>query len=296
MSLQRVGVAVLGPLGTYTHEAAYRIFGDKVYYEEQKTISDIFRAIHDSVYVGIVPQENTVFGTVIETYDKLRQAKCGFVKGEVAIPIQHCLVVQEGVQLHEIEYVLSHEQALGQCQDFLTAHLPEATRVKVTSTAFAAHSLLSSPRNHAAICSKVCSTLFRGLEVLRESIQKQTDNFTRFYIVVRDQSVQLPTTLPSTRGKALIRLWISSSSPAEKPRQDVVQYLTPLGLSVVRIDRRPSDDGLPFRSVYFVELTSAMDNIETEQFQPPKSWSQLVEDALATIRTSGGEADLIGLW
>lgn len=62
------------------------------------------------MYVGIVPQENTVFGTVIETYDKLRQAKCGFVKGEVAIPIQHCLVVQEGVQLHEIEYVLSHEQ------------------------------------------------------------------------------------------------------------------------------------------------------------------------------------------
>lgn len=57
MSLQRVGVAVLGPLGTYTHEvrplnvfikpvsqcmqAAYRIFGDKVYYEEQKTISGI---------------------------------------------------------------------------------------------------------------------------------------------------------------------------------------------------------------------------------------------------------------
>lgn len=65
-------------------------------------------------------------------------------------------------------------KALGQCQDFLTTHLPEATRVKVTSTAFAAHSLLSSPRNHAAICSKVCSTLFRGLEVLRESIQKQT--------------------------------------------------------------------------------------------------------------------------
>lgn len=151
---------------------------------------------------------------------------------------------------------------------------------------------------------KCCVRAFRnrpvsrlhGSDVLPMMTMSVTDNFTRFYIVVRDQSVQLPTTLPSTRGKALIRLWISPSSPAEKPRQDVVQYLTPLGLSVVRIDRRPSDDGLPFRSVYFVELTSAMDNMDSEQFQPPKSWSQLVEDALATIRTLGGEADLIGLW
>lgn len=65
-------------------------------------------------------------------------------------------------------------QALGQCQDFLNAHLPNAARVKVTSTAFAAQTLLSSPRSHAAICSKVCAKIFDGLEVLRESIQKET--------------------------------------------------------------------------------------------------------------------------
>jgi prephenate dehydratase len=69
-------------------------------------------------------------------------------------------------------------KALGQCQDFLNAYLPNAARVKVTSTALAAHSLLSSPRSHAAICSKVCATLFDGLEVLRESIQKETSEQT----------------------------------------------------------------------------------------------------------------------
>jgi hypothetical protein len=69
-----------------------------------------------------------------------------------------------------------------------------------------------------------------------------------------------------------------------------------LGLSVERIDRRPSDDGLPFCNVYFVELASAMDDTGSEQFQPPKSWPQLLEDALVSIRTSGGEVDLLGLW
>lgn len=71
---------------------------------------DVLSAIHDSVHVGVVPQENTIFGNVIETYDQLRRANCGFVKGEVTLPIQHCLLVRQGVQLHEIESVLSHEQ------------------------------------------------------------------------------------------------------------------------------------------------------------------------------------------
>jgi hypothetical protein len=93
-----------------------------------------------------------------------------------------------------------------------------------------------------------------------------------------------------------MRLWISPASPSGNPHKDVIQYLAPLGLSVERIDRRPSDDGLPFCSVYFVELTSVTDNIGSESSQTPYSWSQLLEDALASIRTSGGRVDLMGMW
>lgn len=145
--------------------------------------------MQEIVPIGVVPQENTIFGSVIETHDGLRRLNCGFVKGEITLQIQHCLLVKEGVQLHEIESVLSHEQvrcapwspsdahstfkALGQCQDFLSAYLPNATRVKTPSTASAARSLLTSPRSCAAICSKVCATMFEELEILREGIQDE---------------------------------------------------------------------------------------------------------------------------
>ena len=66
-------------------------------------------------------------------------------------------------------------KALGQCNDFLTANLPQATRNKTPSTAAAAELILTDPyrQDSAAICSSVCTTVFPGLEVLQKGIQKE---------------------------------------------------------------------------------------------------------------------------
>ncbi|KAF9452680.1 PDT-domain-containing protein [Macrolepiota fuliginosa MF-IS2] len=295
LKTQKIRVAVLGPLGTYTHEAAHKVFGDGVEYEERQTISDTFQAIQDTVSIAVVPQENTIFGNVIETYDALRQTGCGFVKGEITLQVQHCLLVQQGVQLHEIEKILSHEQALGQCQDFLNTHLPNATRIRTPSTASAARSLLTSPRNCAAICSKICATLFDGLEVLCTGVQKEANNFTRFYIIVRDREVQLPIGPHRAKSKGLLRLWVPPAPASGTRQKDIVQYLSPSGLSIMRIDRRPSDGGPPFQSVYFVETTDIVGGGSEE---PPTSdsWTTLLEEAVSLIRKMGGEVDLIGVW
>ena len=68
--------------------------------------------------VGLIPQENSIHGIVIETYDILRTPNVGadiFVRGEATIGIQHCLITRKGVVLQDVKRVLSHEQA---CIDF----------------------------------------------------------------------------------------------------------------------------------------------------------------------------------
>ena len=63
--------------------------------------------------MGIIPQENSIHGIVIETYDILKNPDVGrevFVRGEVTIAIQHCLITRKGVALKDIRRILSHEQ------------------------------------------------------------------------------------------------------------------------------------------------------------------------------------------
>jgi hypothetical protein len=67
-------------------------------------------------------------------------------------------------------------QALGQCRQFIAAHLPEAKLVSVASTAAAAETISTqadAAADSAAICSKICLRLFADLEMLHEGIQDE---------------------------------------------------------------------------------------------------------------------------
>lgn len=107
-------------------------FDDSVQYIEQSTIEgtlftilpnttfvhmsiDVFRALSPEIPFAVIPQENSVYGTVVDTYDALRSPEAGqsvFIRGEVAISIQHSLIVRRGVKLEDVQRVMSHEQVL----------------------------------------------------------------------------------------------------------------------------------------------------------------------------------------
>ncbi|EDR15630.1 uncharacterized protein LACBIDRAFT_300746 [Laccaria bicolor S238N-H82] len=292
----RFTVAFLGPLGTYTHEAAYKRFADHAQYLERKTIADVFSSLSPSVPLGVVPQENSTFGSVIETCNALRGSHPGFVRGEVLLKIDHCLLVRKGVKLDEIRKVMSHEQALGQCQEFLATHLPLATLEKSTSTAAAARALLDNPPECAAICSQICATLFQGLEVLHQGIQGETMNFTRFYVVAHSRETVMPFRHPLDR-KALVRISAPKwpSKPSSTPRS-IVQLLDSLRLDVTFIDRRPSVSLKPFHDVYFVGVCNFVDEPGRSSEDLWGSWTSEVDEAAERVRRTGGEIDVLGVW
>jgi len=295
MGDETLKIAVLGPLGTYTHEAALKRFGNEFVYDEQPSISDIFQALCLKVPIGVVPRENSIFGTVVETYDLLKVPDAAFIRGEITLKVEHCLLVRKGVQLNNIRRILSHEQALGQCRDFINRNLPSVSLVKTASTAAAAQALLDNPPDCAAICSAVCTTLFDGLEVLFTGIQNQRSNFTRFYVIAKNSQAIMPPILGApTRKKALIHLSAHSPcsvEPCDSDSLNVMKYLNVLDLYTTSIDRRPAPNSPPFQNVYLVEVSGC-----DREYASVDSWIADVEQAILRVRNIHGEAKLMGVW
>ncbi|KAJ7489925.1 Prephenate dehydratase-domain-containing protein [Mycena galericulata] len=280
---ERFTVAFLGPLGTYTHQAAYDRFG---------STANVFNAVSaKTAHAGVVPQENSIFGSVIETYDALRGPNVGFVRGEILLEVQHCMLVGRGVKREDIRFIKSHEQALGQCGRFLAENFPSASLEKVTSTAAAAQAVIAS-QNAAAICSKLCATIFDGLEILFEGIQNRKSmfsppNFTRFYVLSATPVAELPPWPFPVLGlpRCLVRLSSRHETTSTSPGPALTQILAALAMTVSRIDRRPYlDSEVLFHNVYFVEL---------ERGDGPISD---IHRAIERVGTLGWNAHLLGIW
>lgn len=166
-------VALLGPEGTYTQQAADEYFSDydytPIFYS---TITDIFDS---DIETAIIPFENSLGGGVEGMIDLLWERNMT-ITGEQILEIDHCLLSRES-NLEAIERVRSHPQALTQCESLIQEHGWET--VEAPSTAKAANEV--GP-NEAALASALAGTI-HGLNVLGEGVQDTKSNATRFLIL-----------------------------------------------------------------------------------------------------------------
>ncbi|MFB6204892.1 MAG: prephenate dehydratase [Candidatus Nanohaloarchaea archaeon] len=162
-------VALLGPAGTYTHQAAEEYFDEL----EPVFLSTVREVFDSDVEVKLVPVENSLGGGVTDTVDLLRERDVE-VTGEKVLPIEHCLISPEN-SVEDIEKVRSHPQALSQCQEFIAGH--DWEQEESPSTAEATEDL--SP-GEAAIASEAAAN---GLNLLEEGIQDSDSNVTRFLVL-----------------------------------------------------------------------------------------------------------------
>lgn len=201
----RALVACQGTEGAYSQIAADKLFGmQKIRY--YKTFEDVFTAVRDKeCEYGVLPIENSTYGTVIDVYDLMKKYSFNIVRA-LKIPIKHALLVKEGTQLEDIKEVYSHPQAIGQCSDFFRAN-PGIKATECANTAVAAKMITESDRTDvAAIASSACAELY-GLKKLVDGLQNASYNFTRFicitsndYIFPGANKMSLMLTLPHTPG------------------------------------------------------------------------------------------------
>ncbi|MEY3884236.1 MAG: hypothetical protein RIS87_11, partial [Pseudomonadota bacterium] len=178
-------IAFLGPLGTYSEEAALKQFGLGRGAVVCGSIDEVFRTLEaNQADYGVVPVENSTEGAIGITLDLLLSSPLK-ICGEITLPIHHCLLSKQD-DISQISHVFSHSQSLSQCHEWLNKTLPSAQREAVTSNARAAqmiHDLVSTDGTFAAaIASKRAAELF-NLNILAENIEDDAKNTTRFLVL-----------------------------------------------------------------------------------------------------------------
>ena len=176
-------IAIQGMMGSYHDIAAHKYFNDEelemIYCN---TFEDVFDAMHhDGNVIGVVAIENTIAGALLHNYELLRNSGSAII-GEHKLRISHSFVCRPDDDLNTITEVNSHPVALAQCRDFLERH-PKMKIVETGDTAGSAKSIMElNKKGHAAICSKYAAQLY-GMKVLKEAIETNKHNFTRFLVV-----------------------------------------------------------------------------------------------------------------
>lgn len=237
---------------------------------------------------GVVPFENSTNGPVVYTLDlfadRQRLFPNVFVCGETYLAVHHYLLGHtpntEGSgsitptvhslssptcsttspsSLNHIERVYSHPQAFGQCEEFLSTHLPDAERFEVSSTSKAAEIVAkNSSEDSAAIASRVAADV-HSLNILASKIEDCDDNTTRFLILKKDAFDEKGLSinhLQASNEKALVSFTIDHSSPGALA--EALLVFKQHRLNLTSITSRPSGESA-WHYVFFVEFIGGSD-------------------------------------
>ena len=180
-------VAFLGPQGTFSDQAAKAYFsGAEAEFIIVNKISDVFRkVIGKEVDYGVVPVENTTQGSVPITLDLLLESDLHVV-GEIIIRIKHNLIAVEEIPFSEIKTLLSKDQAIGQCRQFIEENLHHVELIETKSTARAVE-ILPKYEKAVAIGTELAAEIYNR-KILSRGIEDNLNNFTRFFVIGHEES------------------------------------------------------------------------------------------------------------
>lgn len=224
---QPMKIAYLGPPATFTHQAALRQFGLSAHLVAQKSIPAVFEEVcRGRAPYGVVPVENSTEGVVSHTLDMFIRSELK-INAEILLEIEHNLLSLTG-RMEDVRKIVSHPQALAQCRQWLEENLPDMALVDVSSTALAAQ-MAAEDESVAAIAGEVAASLY-GLKIVKQKIEDNPNNFTRFLVIGRN----IPA--PSAQDKTSVMFSVKDE-PGILYR--MLEPFSKRGINLSKIESRP---------------------------------------------------------
>lgn len=241
-------VACQGVDGAYSSLATRRMFptGTVQFYP---SFADVFDCVsRGKCTLGVLPIENSTAGSVNGVYDLMRQHNFYIVRS-FKLEVCHCLLAKPLARLEDITDIYSHEQAINQCSEFLSAHPHIHVHLYSNTAAAASFVAQQQTANAAAIAAQGCADIY-NLQVLNSNIKNAQHNYTRFIAISRDpvitkdaNKISIALTLPHEPG-ALYKL--------------ITQFAA-LGLNLTKLESRPLPD-TDFEFLFYFDFTGSAQN------------------------------------
>ena len=244
-------VACQGVEGAYSQQACDKLFRmPKIMY--MKNFNGVFAAIDQGLcQYGILPVENSTAGSVNQIYDLMLKYNFYVVKS-VKLKIDHSLLAKKETRKEDIKEIVSHEQAIMQCDDYLKA-FPNAKITICENMAEAAKMVAESERNDiAALASYSCGKLY-GLSCLQEAVQDNGNNYTRFICISKKLEIY-----PGADKTSL--MLVVSHTPGSL--YNVLARFNALGINIFKLESRP----LPQRDFDYMFYFDIDSEVHSEEF------------------------------
>lgn len=237
-------IAFLGPLGTFSHEAAIALFGTSNEFKPLPGFAPIVKAVEtEECDFGVLPIENSVEGPVNANLDLLKDSPLT-IFGEKTIAA-HQNLLSKARNIKSIKHLLSHPQPLGQCRDYIQRMLPGVRIQEVSSTALAAMTVAAPgiKEDYAAIGSLAAARIYK-LNVLDKNIEDGAAGKTRFIVISRSA--------PKRTGKDKTSIAVSiKNRPGELFR--LLALFNKAKINLTQIASRPLKAGA-WGYLFFIDL------------------------------------------
>ena len=250
--LQGQRIAYSGIAGGFSEIAARRTFPDA----QRISFPDFaatYRAVQNGTCDGaILPIENSYAGEVGTVTDLLFFGDL-YITGMTELAVVQNLVALPQSSLSDIHRVISHPQALAQCEAFIREKGFEQSTAE--NTALAARLVQKAADKHLAAIASVETAQLYGLQVLVPHINQSEENTTKFVILSRSAAECAPDT---TGLRSMLLLTVNHEAGSLARAVDVIGHF---GYNMILLRSRPAKS---VRWHYYFEI-ELEGNLQTDK-------------------------------
>ncbi len=248
-------IAYLGPVGSFTHQAAESRYGAMSEYVPLGSINAVFETINtERAKFGVVPIENNQEGVVQETIDLLGEYDLNIV-AEIPMPI-HFAFASLSDSIRDIKKIYSKDIAFRQCKKFISDLFADNVKLIPVNSTSKACELALKEQDSAAIAAHIAAQLNR-LPILFDNIEDSDQNHTRFLILSKDFKNQISGT---DKTSILARL-------PDKPGAlaDFLEQFHKYGINLCKVESRPAKMGTDFKYKFYIDFDDHFDNEKVQK-------------------------------